>query len=79
VGKVAEAQSIDYWSTIKLLRMMVTAARIDMDKGVEILGYWDDEKDLPMPKENLRKVFVEYFGSDPDRSLLCLFNRALVI
>lgn len=55
---------------------MVPAAHINMDKGVEILGYWDYEKDLPMPKEKLRKVFAEYFGSDPERRLLCLFNRA---
>jgi hypothetical protein len=43
---------------------MLTAGRIDMDKVVEILEYWDYEKDLPMQKEKLRKVFVQYFGTD---------------
>lgn len=64
MGKAAEAHSIECWNTIKLLRVMLTAGRIDMDKVVEILEYWDYEKDLPMPKEKLCKVFVEYFGTD---------------
>ncbi|MEI6390914.1 MAG: hypothetical protein WCT12_07395 [Verrucomicrobiota bacterium] len=55
---------VECWSTIKLLWVMLTAARINMDKVVEIIEYWDYEKDLPMPKEKLRKVFVEYFGTD---------------
>lgn len=63
MGKVAEAHSIEGWSTIKLLRVMLTAGRIDMDKVVEILEYWVYENDLPMPEEKLRKVFVEYFGT----------------
>lgn len=64
MGKVAEANSIECWNTIKLLRVMLTARRIGMDKVVEILEYWDYEKDLPMPKEKLRKEFLEYFGTD---------------
>lgn len=43
---------------------MLTAERIDMDKVQQILEYWVYENDLPMPKEKLRKVFVEYFGMD---------------
>jgi hypothetical protein len=64
MAKVAAAHSIECWNTIKLLRVMLTAGRIDRDKLVEILEYWDYEKDLPMPKAKLRKVFVEYFGTD---------------
>jgi hypothetical protein len=26
--------------------------------------YWDYENDLPMPKDELRRVFKEYFGAD---------------
>jgi predicted solute-binding protein len=62
--RVAEANSIECWSTIKLLRLMVTAGRIDMEKVAEILEYWDYEQDLPMPLGKLRQVFREYFGVD---------------
>jgi hypothetical protein len=62
--RVAEANSIECWSTIKLLRLMVTAGRIDMEKVAEILAYWDYEHDLPMPLGKLRQVFREYFGVD---------------
>lgn len=58
------ARARECWNTIKLLRVMLTAERIDMDKVVEILEYWEYEKDLPMPKEKFRKAFVEYFGTD---------------
>lgn len=64
MGKLANAHSIECWTTIKLLRVMLTAERIDMDKVQQILEYWVYENDLPMPKEKLRKVFVEYFGMD---------------
>jgi hypothetical protein len=50
--------------SIRPLLLMLTAGRIDMDKAVEILEYWDYENDLPLPKEKLRKVFEEYFGAD---------------
>jgi hypothetical protein len=62
--QVAEANSIECWNTVKLLRLMVTAGRIDMDKVAEILEYWDYEKDLPMPPNKLRQLFKEYFGED---------------
>jgi hypothetical protein len=63
MAKVAAAHSIEGWNTIKLLRVMLTAGRVDMDKVTEILSYWDYENDLPMPKEKLRRVFLEYFGA----------------
>jgi hypothetical protein len=62
--QVAEANTIECWNTVKLLRLMVTADRIDMDRVAEILQYWDYEKDLPMPPSKLRQVFKEYFGED---------------
>ena len=62
--QVAEANSIECWNTVKLLRLMVTADRIDMDKVTEILEYWDYEKDLPMQQNKLRLLFKEYFGED---------------
>jgi hypothetical protein len=61
---VAEANGVECWSTIKLLRLMVMAGRVDMDKVTEILEYWDYEKDLPMQPGRLRQLFREYFGSD---------------
>ena len=64
MGKVANAHSIESWTTIKLLRVMLTAERIDMDKVEQILEYWVYENDLPMRQKKLRKVFVEYFGTD---------------
>lgn len=48
----------------ELLKVMVTAGRIDLEKVAEILEYLDYENDLPMPKDKLRKVFNDYFGED---------------
>jgi len=61
---IAEAHQIDCWNTIKLLRAMVSAGRIDTAKVTEILEYLQYENDLPMPIGRLRKVFREYFGSN---------------
>lgn len=62
--RVAAANGIECWSTIKLLRVMVIAGRIEMDTVTEILEYWEYENDLPMPRGRLRQVFREYFGAD---------------
>jgi len=62
--RVAEANGIECWNTIKLLKVMVTAGRIDHDKVVEIIEYWDYEKELPMARARLRQVFQDYFGTD---------------
>jgi hypothetical protein len=62
--RVAEANGIECWSTIKLLRVMVNAGRIEMETVTEILEYWDYENDLPMPLGKLRQLFKEYFSED---------------
>ncbi len=61
---VAETNDIEYWSTIKLLRVMETAGCIDLEKVTEIIEYWEYSNDLPMALPKLRKQFKEYFGSD---------------
>lgn len=61
---VAEANDIECWSTIKLLRVMEMAGRIDLEKVTEIIEYWEYENDLPMALPKLRKLFKEYFGGD---------------
>ena len=62
--EVAEAHSIECWSMLKLLHVMLTGGRIDMEKVAEILEYLDYENDLPMPKEKLRHEFRNCFGAD---------------
>lgn len=62
--RVAEANGIECWSTIKLLRVMVISGRIQMEAVEGILEYWDYEKDLPMPPIKLRELFKEYFNAD---------------
>jgi hypothetical protein len=62
--RVAEANGIECWSTIKLLRVMVISGRIKMEIVNQILEYWDYEKDLPMPAVKLRQLFKEYFNTD---------------
>lgn len=64
MAQVAEANDIECWSTIKLLRIMETAGRIDFEMVTQIIEYWEYENDLPMPLNRLRKLFTEYFGSD---------------
>jgi hypothetical protein len=64
MARVAEANGIECWSTIKLLRAMVIAGRIDMAKVTEIVEYWHYENDLPMGLGRLRQLFREYFGED---------------
>jgi hypothetical protein len=61
---VAEVNGIECWSTVKLLRLMQTAGRVDFDTVLQIIEYWDYEKDLPMSVSKLRKIFREYFGCD---------------
>lgn len=61
---VAKANSVECWSTIKLLRVMVISGRIEMETVNEILEYWDYEKDLPMSPGKLRQLFKEYFDAD---------------
>jgi len=63
MNQVAQAHDIDWWSTIKLLKVMVNNGRIGLDTVTEIFQYWDYENDLPMPKDKIRKVFKTYFGS----------------
>ena len=60
--KVAEAHAIECWTTIQLLKLMVTAGHIGMDKVIEVLEYLDHEDDLPMPRGRLCEAFREYFG-----------------
>jgi hypothetical protein len=64
MARVAEANEIECWSTVKLLRLMQTGGRIDLETVTQIIEYWDYENDLPMPRNALRKVFKEYFGCD---------------
>ena len=52
--QVAEANDIECWSTVKLLRIMETVGRINMAKVVEILEYWQYENDLPARCTDLR-------------------------
>lgn len=64
MARVADANGIECWNTIKLLRIMETAGRIDMETVTQIVEYWEYDKDLPMALPRLRKLFKEYFGSD---------------
>lgn len=64
IQRVAQANGIECWPTMKLLKLMVNAGHINMDKVNEVLGYWEYENDLPMLKSKLRIVFKEYFGAD---------------
>jgi hypothetical protein len=64
MAQVADANGIECWSTIKLLRIMQIAGRIDLETVTQIIEYWEYDKDLPMPLNKLRKLFTEYFGSD---------------
>jgi hypothetical protein len=62
--QVGDANGIECWSTIKLLRLMITSGRIEMDDVTQIVEFWSYENDLPMPLNKLRTLFKEYFGSD---------------
>ena len=62
--KVADAHRIECWSAIKLLKLMRSSGRIDDDIVVQVLEYLEFENDLPMPVDQLRKVFKEYFGTE---------------
>jgi len=62
--RVAEANGIECWSTIRLLRVMVIAKRIEMETVNGILEYWEYENDLPMGLGKLRQLFKEYFNAD---------------
>ncbi len=60
---IADAHSIECWSIIKLLKLMLTTNRITSDKIAELLQYLNHENDLPMGYNKLRVMFQEYFDS----------------
>jgi len=62
ICQIAAEHGIECWSMVKLLKVMVTAKRIDMDKVSELLEYLAHENDLPMSRRVLRRVFKGYFG-----------------
>ena len=62
--KVAEVHGIEIWHTVKLLKVMHSGNRIDLEKVTEVLEYWEYEIDFPMRLDKLRTVFKEYFGID---------------
>ena len=59
---IAEAHAITCWSSLELLKCMLTAKRIDLALVVQIVEYWQSENDLPMSKASLRTIFKNYFG-----------------
>lgn len=63
--RVAEANGIELWPVLKLLKLMVTEGRITLEVVQQIIQYLDHENDLPMSKTQLRKEYREYFGEDP--------------
>ena len=60
---VADANAIECWSTIKLLRVMFTSSRIGMEEVTQVLEYWSYENDLPQPRAKFRQACTEYFGT----------------
>jgi hypothetical protein len=62
--QTADAHGIEYWPALKLLKLMVTEARITLELVHEILQYLDHENDLPMSKENLRAEYSKYFDGN---------------
>ena len=60
---IADAHSIECWSIIKLLKLMLTTKKITQGKITELLQYLDHENDLPMGRKKLRALYQKYFGS----------------
>lgn len=60
--RVAHAHGIEFWGTLKLLKVMDECGRITRVQVHEVLGYLDQENDLPMGKAALRERYNELFG-----------------
>jgi len=63
MGKVAEVHGIEYWGVLRLLHLMVSSDRIDMNMVKQLLQYLDQENDPPMPRSKLRAEFNKCFGT----------------
>ncbi|MEJ2745877.1 MAG: hypothetical protein P8123_09375, partial [bacterium] len=62
--KIGRLYDIECWSVLKLLKVMLSAGRINSDDVKTVLEYLNYENDLPMSKVELRKSFRHYFGTD---------------
>jgi len=62
VRQVAEANDIECWLTLDLLKLMVDCKRIDLAKVKEIIEYWKHEDDLPRGIQELRTYYQSLFG-----------------
>lgn len=61
--RVAKAHQIECWPLLKLLKLMVTEARITLDLVRQIIEYLTEENDLPMGRKQLRAEYKTWFGS----------------
>lgn len=57
--KTCNEYSVKVCSTLELMKLMFDNNHIDLDKVIEITGYWKYEKDEP---SNFKKELIKYFG-----------------
>ena len=62
--ELADAFQIECWSVLKLLRLMQVEGRIGIEDVQQVLEYLDEENDLPMGKDRLRREYRQYFNAD---------------
>ncbi len=62
IQETASAHGIEYWNSLKLLKLMLDNNRITKAKLIEIVEYWNHQNDLPCARHTLRAEFTELFG-----------------
>lgn len=60
--EIAVTFVIKYWTTLKLLKLMLDCDRIDLDKIYETVEYWNAENDLPNSRTDFRQLFKQLFN-----------------
>lgn len=60
---LAKEYGIDTWTTLELMKSMVDAGHITIEKVCMVVEQWVHDEDLPA--KALREPYKEYFGEDP--------------
>jgi len=64
IRDLAKMFLVTCWSTLELLRLMLTHSRIKRETVIQIVEYWNDQSDLPMNKNLFRVQYKAVFGEN---------------
>jgi len=64
IRDLARVFQVTCWSTLELLRRMLTHSRIERETVIQIVEYWNEQRDLPIGKDVFRIQYQLLFEED---------------